>query len=270
MDTLHGLDDLHAWRGGTFVPTMGALHKGHCDLIRLGRACDGPLIVSIFVNPRQFAPSEDLATYPRTLDADLQAAADAGADAVFLPTESDIYPTGHAIDCPPLPAVARAPRLEDGSRPHFFTGVCTVVARLFDLLSPKRAIFGEKDWQQLQVIKAMVEADPDRFPIEILPCPTRREPDGLAMSSRNVHLSPAHRHRALALHRSLELARSATDSAAAEALMRGHLEASDLAIDYAVVRNATTLEASEQPLPPLRALIAARLGDVRLIDNAAL
>lgn len=270
MDTLHGIDDLERWHGATLVPTMGALHEGHCDLVRQAIRHDAPVVVSIFVNPRQFAPSEDLATYPRTLELDLAAARAAGAQAVFVPRETDVYPDGELIECPPLPRVATEPGLEDGSRPHFFTGVCTVVARLFDLIQPARAIFGEKDWQQLQVIQAMVEADQDRFPLQVEACPTLRDDDGLALSSRNAYLTAEDRHRALALWRSLELARDASDVDAAEADMRTHLEASNLQIDYAVIRDASTLEPPTAPGRPLRALIAARLEDVRLIDNAAL
>lgn len=270
MDTLHGIDDMKLWQGATFVPTMGALHEGHCDLIRLGHSLGGPVVVSIFVNPRQFAPDEDLATYPRSLDQDLSAAHNAGADAVFLPEASDIYPSGAADPAPELPRVATAPGLEDGFRPHFFTGVCAVVARLFDLLKPTRAVFGEKDWQQLQVIRAMVELHPNRFPLEIVPGATKRDEDGLALSSRNVHLTDDMRPRALALHRSLHEAVRAPDIDSAQDAMRSHLEASGLDIDYAVVRDARTLEPPTRDGTPLRALIAARLEGIRLIDNDSL
>jgi pantoate--beta-alanine ligase len=267
MDTLHGIDDLERWRGATFVPTMGALHQGHCALIRQGLTFEAPVVVSIFVNEHQFAPGEDFDTYPRTLDADLSAACDAGASAVFLPSADLVYPPGAAAQFSPLPRVATMPGLEDACRPRFFPGVCLVVARLFDLVRPARAVFGEKDWQQLKVIEAMVQRDTKRFPMDIVGCPTSRECDGLALSSRNAYLDAQQRVRATALWRALELAKSANGADEAEQAMVSCLQAADLCVEYAVVRDAETL-GDPDVMRPLRALIAARLDSLRLIDNA--
>ena len=280
MDTLQGIDDLRRWRGATFVPTMGALHEGHCALIRCGAAFGSPVVVSIFVNAHQFAPDEDLDTYPRSLNADLDAAQRSGAAAVFLPEADLVFPNGVDLHCPSLPHVATSPGLEDACRPHFFPGVCLVVARLFDLLRPARAVFGEKDWQQLKVIEAMVRNDAERFPLDIVGCPTSRDADGLALSSRNAYLDEQQRGRAAALWQALQLAQVADDVGAAENAMNACLNAAGLDVEYAVVRDTETLERSDaidgdhlhlidpQPLPAMRALIAARLDGVRLIDNA--
>jgi len=281
MDTLHGIDDLERWRGATFVPTMGALHEGHCGLIRCGVAFGAPVVVSIFVNEHQFTPGEDFETYPRSIDADLDAARAAGAAAVFVPTTDLVFPGDTAVHSPKLPRVATAPGLEDACRPHFFAGVCLVVARLFDLVQPGRAIFGEKDWQQLKVIEAMVRDNADRFPLDIVGCPTGRADDGLALSSRNAYLDDQQRGRATALWRALEAAQQAHahgGAAKTEQAMDACLRAAGLDVEYAVVRDAETLDAPISTGPnkeadaqrPLRALIAARLDSVRLIDNAGL
>jgi pantoate--beta-alanine ligase len=271
--------------GCVLVPTMGALHAGHADLVRRAanlardRRAPGGAIVTIFVNPTQFNDPADLARYPRTLDADLALCKSRGAAAVFAPTPADIYPPGLTIPVPPLPAVATAPALEDAHRPGHFAGVAQVVRRLFDLTRPSAAIFGEKDWQQLALIRALAaagHATANPPSPEIVPAPTVREPSGLAMSSRNRFLSAAEREQAAAIHRALRDASSAATASAAEALMRSALESSGLRVEYAVVRHALTL-APLTPLAPVppgspppeaRALIAARLGSVRLIDNA--
>src|SRR5688572_19846269 len=185
--------------GVAFVPTMGALHAGHLALIQraagLMRRSTGkaaPVVVSIFVNPTQFGPNEDYTRYPRMLEADVAAAQSAGADIIFAPDVKEIYPSGGSEDFlgRELPAVATRPHLEEAHRPTHFAGVCQVVARLFDLVQPRFAVFGEKDYQQLLVIKTMADAQPDRWSdLQIIAHPTVREPDGLAMSSRNAYLT---------------------------------------------------------------------------------
>lgn len=267
-------DDLGPFHGGVFVPTMGALHAGHARLVRHAAAMPGragaAVVVSIFVNPTQFNDPGDLARYPRTLEADLELCREAGAEAVFAPGVEAVYPPGVAMVQGKLPAVATEPGLEDAHRPGHFAGVCQVVRRLFELVRPRAAVFGEKDWQQLQVIRAMTAQE--RLGVEIVPVPTVREADGLAMSSRNVFLTPDARARASAISRALCEANAATSGAGAEARMRQMLIAAGLEVEYAVVRDAQTL----MPLPVNarhgRALIAARVragaGTVRLIDNA--
>ncbi len=262
-------ESLAAFGGGTFVPTMGALHDGHGSLIRRARELGRPVIVSIFVNPTQFGLSEDLTRYPRTPEADRFIAEQAGADVVFMPSPEAVYPPGLEIPIPPLPPVATHPQLEDAHRPTHFAGVCQVVARLFDLVRPRMAIFGEKDWQQLKVVEAMVEAAGIRWPgLRVIAQPTEREPDGLAMSSRNRYLRPEQRDQALGLVRALQAAHAAQHPATAELLMRDTLEAHGLIVDYAVVRHPSTLMPIESFTEPSRALIAAHLEGVRLIDNA--
>jgi pantoate--beta-alanine ligase len=253
--------------GGVLVPTMGALHRGHIALVERAAAMagGGPCVVSIFVNPTQFNEKADFDRYPRTPKMDMDMCREAGATLVFAPDAETMYPTPEAAPVPPLPAVAAQPGLEDGFRPGHFAGVCQVVLRLFRLLEPATAVFGEKDWQQLQVITAMTRQE--GLGIRIVPHPTIRDPDGLAMSSRNRFLSEEERHAALAIPRALAAAGAAPDPAAAERAMREELERSTLQVEYAVVRDATTLVG-----PPGRdggrALIAARSGRTRLIDNA--
>jgi pantoate--beta-alanine ligase len=250
---------------------MGALHEGHAALIRRARELATPVVVSVFVNPTQFGPGEDFDRYPRTLEADQAVAERAGADVLLAPAASSVYPPDEPVVVPALPAVASRPRLEDAARPGHFAGVCQVVARLFDLVPASVAVFGEKDWQQLQVIRALVASLPSRWPaLRIVGHPTIRERDGLAISSRNRYLLPAQRQRALGLSRALQIAASAQRPETAERLMRSVLEEHGLAIDYAVIRDAETLEPVTGFESPTRALIAARLEQVRLIDNAAM
>jgi pantoate--beta-alanine ligase len=270
--------------GGAFVPTMGALHEGHASLIRRAKATGLPVCVSIFVNPTQFGPKEDLSRYPRTLDGDLAIAGRDGADVVFVPGVEAMYPEGideanRVASTLQLPDVATKPGLEDRCRPGHFAGVQLVVARLFDMVRPKAAVFGEKDWQQLKLIEAMVArakaAEPARWPeLRILPHATVRERDGLAMSSRNRYLTPELRERSLGIARALQVAHSAQRPATAEKLMRETLELHGFSIDYAVVRDADSLMPVGDFARPARALIAARVGPaeapVRLIDNAAM
>ncbi|HZW06291.1 MAG TPA: pantoate--beta-alanine ligase [Phycisphaerales bacterium] len=277
MQVISDAADLAPLYGNLFVPTMGALHDGHATLVRsAARVRDAaptggpPVVVSIFVNPTQFNDATDLARYPRTLDADLAVCHRAGADAVFIPEPETVYPPDHAVAVPPLPAAATQPRLEDALRPGHFEGVCQVVARLFDLVKPSAAFFGEKDYQQLAVVRAMTAAL--LLPVEIVPVPTVREHDGLAMSSRNRFIPADKRARAAAISRALCEASSAacsSPSSAESAMRRVLLDAgfSDADIQYAVVRDAETLSAPAQGRPA-RALIAASLPPVRLIDNA--
>lgn len=268
------------WRAGggpVIVPTMGALHAGHERLIRIAteraRADANPLgcVVWIFVNPTQFTDPTDLDRYPRTLDADVEVCSRAGARAVFAPAVSDVYSPAEPVPVPPLPAVATAPGLEDAHRPGHFAGVCQVVNRFFQLMRPSAAAFGEKDWQQLAVIREMVRML--ALDVEIRAVPTVREPDGLAMSSRNRFLDAEGRARAVSLSHALRLASDAESVAEAESVMASTLRAAGAEIDYAVVRDARSLtvlppdatHTSESA--PRRALIAARIGRVRLIDN---
>lgn len=267
--------ELRRHAGGIFVPTMGALHAGHAALVR--RAAElaaerggAPVVVSIFVNPTQFAPNEDFTRYPRTLEADLELAGEAGATVAFVPRVEEMYPPGETVMTPPLPPTATEPKLEDAFRPTHFAGVCQVVARLFDLVRPRAAVFGEKDYQQLRVITQMVERAGGRWgELRIVPHETVREQDGLAMSSRNRYLKVEERERALALSRALRGVSLGMGVAEAESMMRAMLESAGLKVDYAVVRDEATLGPVEEMRPGARALIAARLGEVRLIDNAA-
>ena len=264
------------FRGCGFVPTMGALHEGHGSLVTRARADGRPVVVSIFVNPTQFGPKEDYARYPRTLDSDCALLEPLGAAAVFVPSVEAIYPRGldaarEEAAALPLPDVATKPRLEDACRPTHFGGVALVVGRLFDLVGASAAYFGEKDFQQLRLIQDMVDADRARFgDLRIVPCPTVRERDGLAMSSRNRYLSRDERTAAIALSRALQVAHSAQRVETAERLMRDTLDSFGLETEYAVVRDARTLMPVSGFERPTRALIAARLGSTRLIDNAAM
>jgi pantoate--beta-alanine ligase len=252
------------------VPTMGALHQGHLALVRLGCRHAGSVIVSIFVNPAQFAPSEDLASYPRDLAADLTALAGSGADLAWVPATDTMYPPGFATRIVPEgPALVG---LEDKFRPHFFAGVATVVAKLLLQCRPDIAIFGEKDYQQLQVITALAR-DLD-LPVKILGAPIVRERDGLAMSSRNAYLAPPERAVAPRLHRVLadcadEIALGA-DMSGVIAQGRAAIEHAGFVLDYLEARHAGTLRpiGSAQD-GPIRLLAAARLGRTRLIDNVA-
>lgn len=242
--------------GCAFVPTMGALHQGHLSLIETGKNRNRPVLVSIFVNPTQFSPHEDFDAYPRDLDRDLALLEDAGADAVFAPSHETVYPEVPTHIA--LPEVATKPNLEDASRPTHFQGVCAVVSRLFDLVKPSVAVFGEKDFQQLQVIKKFVEEDERWEGLEIVCSPIIREEDGLAMSSRNVYLSESQRSNAAGLAQAIRCKD--------EHEMCSTIESAGFDVDYAVLRDAQTLLA---PIDgrPVRALVAARAGDIRLIDN---
>ena len=274
MRVVYKESGLEAVSAGVLVPTMGALHEGHLALVRRARPLAAPLVVSIFVNPTQFGPAEDCRHYPRTLEADLAAAQDAGADVVFAPDVRTMYPPEKKVPVPPLPPVATMPGLEDAHRPGHFAGVCQVVARLFDMVMPSVAVFGEKDYQQLLVITDMVRAEAGRWPgLRIESLETVRDADGLALSSRNAYLQDGQRDQALGLYRAMASAQQAACDGALpadmESLMRGILDEHRLAVDYAAVRDARTLEAPD-PSRPARVLVAARLGDLRLIDNMSL
>jgi pantoate--beta-alanine ligase len=257
-------------KGGkiALVPTMGALHAGHLALVRQARRRARHVIVSIFVNPAQFAPHEDLATYPRTFAADRAALDEASVDIIWAPTTAAIYPAGFATRVVPEgPATAG---LEDRFRPHFFGGVSTVVAKLLTQSTPDFAMFGEKDYQQLQVVTRMAK-DLD-LPVKIVPVPTVREKDGLALSSRNAYLSAADRAAAPALYRVLKdcADRIAHGELLARVLDEGgaEIERAGFSLDYLEARNATTLKpVASAKDGPRRLLVAARIGKTRLIDN---
>lgn len=249
---------------GVFVPTMGALHAGHIALIEHAASIGRPVVVSIFINPTQFNEQSDFERYPRTLETDIAACERAGASVVFAPPVEVMYPPGITIETPPLPDVATKPGLEDAHRPGHFAGVCQVCTRLFELVKPAKAIFGEKDWQQLAVIRAMVQSL--KLSLEIVGHPTIREPDGLAMSSRNALLTPNHRRRATALSKALIEASDHRDAEEAGRAGRRVLLANRIVPEYFVIRDAATL--GPVAAASARALVAAKVGDVRLIDNA--
>lgn len=253
-----------------FVPTMGALHDGHLSLVRLARAHCDRVVASIFVNPAQFAPGEDFDAYPRGAIEDAEKLASAHCDLIYMPETALMYPDGFASEVI-IGGVAEG--LETANRPQFFRGVATVVAKLFNQVRPDVAVFGEKDYQQLLVIRKMV-ADLD-FPIDIIAGETVRERDGLAMSSRNAYLAPADRERAAKLNGILR--DFATDIAAGspveEAKAKAHRSADAAfdAVDYMEARCADTLAPLNGTLAGRRAriLAAVRLGETRLIDNCA-
>ncbi|PIQ83763.1 MAG: pantoate--beta-alanine ligase [Candidatus Omnitrophica bacterium CG11_big_fil_rev_8_21_14_0_20_63_9] len=251
-----------------FVPTMGALHEGHSSLIRAAAASSDVVIVSIFVNPMQFGPREDLARYPRPLQQDLRFARRAGADIAFVPSVQDIYPRGFATSVDPG-WLAR--RWEGQARPGHFRGVATVVTILFELTRPTVAYFGQKDYQQVRVVQQLVRDL--RLPVRIRLCPTVREPDGLAMSSRNVYLTPRQRHDALVLVRSLRAARALIRrgerrASSVQAAMRQMIRATAGArVEYAAAVDASTLEPVKRLRGRIALLVAARVGSTRLIDN---
>jgi pantoate--beta-alanine ligase len=252
------------------VPTMGALHAGHLALVRLARGQADRVVVSIFVNPTQFAPHEDFGRYPRTLDADVEKLAGVAADLVYAPAGDEMYPEGFATRV--VPEGGPAAGLESDARPHFFGGVATVVTKLLRQAEPDLAVFGEKDWQQLQVVKRLV-ADLD-LGVEIVAGPTEREPDGLALSSRNAYLSAEHRAAAPALHRALTEAAALIGGGAPMgptlARARSSVEAVGFTVDYLEGRHASDLTPIEGPHHgPVRLLVAARIGGTRLIDNVA-
>ena len=252
------------------VPTMGALHAGHVSLLREGRRRGDQLALSIFVNPTQFGPTEDLSRYPRDLPGDLAQAAEAGTDVAYVPEARDVYPEDFQTY---IEVRGLEQGLDGGSRPGHFVGVATVVCKLFNVVRPHVALFGEKDFQQLAVIRRMV-ADLD-MSVEILGLPIVREPDGLAMSSRNAYLSPDERRRALALSRGLSAARAQAEAgeraaAALVARARDALDAEVDLVDYVELRDAETLAPVERLERPAILMVAAYVGKTRLIDNLRL
>ena len=250
------------------VPTMGALHEGHLSLVRAARGQCDVTIATIFVNPTQFGPMEDFDHYPRTMQQDIEALDRAGTDVAFVPDRETMYPPGFSTYVDP-PEVARL--WEGQCRPGHFRGVTTVVLKLFQLAQADMAYFGQKDYQQARVIQCM--AEDLAVPIAVRICPTVREPDGLAMSSRNRYLDPAERWRALALWRSLSLAREMVAGGERDALRIGQrmqerlLEGGVDRIDYAALADPATLQPVTRVDSPVVALIAAMVGQTRLIDN---
>jgi pantoate--beta-alanine ligase len=252
------------------VPTMGALHAGHTSLADAARRDCEFVVVTIFVNPAQFGPHEDFSRYPRTLEADSRLLADHGVDLIYAPATEAMYRPEHATY-----VVMEGPALvlEGEFRPGHFRGVATIVLKLFNLVLPDRAYFGRKDYQQALLIRQMV-ADLN-LPIHVELCPIVRESDGLALSSRNVYLSPEERRRALSISQSLRLAKKlasdgTTDAATLIARMRALLEAAGLNIDYVALADPHTLEPVTIVNRPTVAAIAARVGATRLIDNELL
>jgi pantoate--beta-alanine ligase len=250
------------------VPTMGALHAGHLSLVeRAANECEF-VIVTIFVNPTQFGPAEDFSKYPRTLEADLEALTPWGVDIVFCPSDDEMYRPGHSTSVAP-PSVSGP--LEGECRPGHFGGVATVCLKLFHLASPDVAYFGQKDYQQAAVIRQMVD-DLD-VPLKIEVCPTVREPDGLAMSSRNAYLSPEERQQALAVPRCLFLARDliangeCDGATIGESMKKSLVDAGVGKIDYATIIEPVRLSEVDQVEGPVVAIVAAMVGATRLIDN---
>jgi pantoate--beta-alanine ligase len=314
MKVLHTIEAYRAWRKNIpvelvapFVPTMGALHEGHASLVRQARAlADRPpapakaVIASIFVNPTQFGPQEDFAKYPRTLAADCAVLEAAGCDAVFVPSGAEMYPSGQSVAAAASVGSGNLPNAASqnallttvdpgpmgdilagapvGGRPGHFRGVCTVVAKLLLITQPTHLLLGQKDFQQQAILRRMC-ADLN-FPLEVVTCPTLRESDGLAMSSRNRYLSPEERARAPALFEALALAKTHIDrgersAAVLDAAMHTHLTHRGLFPQYALTADAQTLTPfrdlpQQSIVAPAVLLIAARLGTTRLIDNMLL
>lgn len=279
METFHNPAELHAWcaaekrlgRAIGLVPTMGCLHQGHLSLIRLAKERCDRVVVSVFVNPTQFAPNEDYDAYPRREQDDLALCQAEGADAVFLPRPADLYAQDHSAW---VEETLLAKTLEGAQRPTHFRGVCTVVAKLFNIVQPDLAVFGQKDFQQVAVIRRMVRDL--NFPIEILRAPIVRDADGLALSSRNAYLTPENRASALCLSRAVRQAQDAVaagqrDAAAIQADADRTLRDAGWIPDYAIVVDGETLMPIPTVLPGASALLlAARKDGLRLIDNTLL
>jgi pantoate--beta-alanine ligase len=256
------------------VPTMGALHRGHLALVRVARkraGREGEVAVSIFVNPLQFEPGSDIEKYPRPREQDAEACRDAGVDVFFRPDVNEMY---LADDSVYVDETALSQRLEGASRPGHFRGVCTVVTKLFNLLAPDAAVFGEKDYQQLAIVQRMVRDL--NFPVEIISVPTVREPDGLALSSRNQYLSADERSDATVLSRALQDAKArvtAGETSAGKLISLVNetiASAKSARVDYVSVVGGETLEPLEVVRPNARMLVAVFIGKTRLIDNIAL
>ena len=260
-------------RGGRvgLVPTMGALHEGHLSLVRAAKAQCNTVVVSLFVNPTQFGPSEDLARYPRPFERDRDLLEKEGVAILFAPSVEEMYPPGEVtrVDVEGL-----SEKLDGRSRPGHFRGVTTIVSKLFHIIEPDVAFFGQKDAAQSAVIRRMVRDL--NFPVEIVICPIVREPDGLAMSSRNVYLSPDQRRRALALHRSLTRVEAAfraggiTSAALTAYAIEVFAKEPQIRLDYFEIVDPDTLDPIEQIEQPALAAVAAYVGPTRLIDNLIL
>ncbi|MFM8929954.1 MAG: pantoate--beta-alanine ligase [Betaproteobacteria bacterium] len=273
MRVIHTIAELRSALAGApavgFVPTMGNLHQGHLDLVRIIRPQSSVVVASIFVNRLQFGPHEDFDRYPRTLQGDVQALESVGCDLVFAPDEPELYPVAQGYKVHPPPELADI--LEGHFRPGFFVGVATVVHKLFNIVQPHRAVFGQKDYQQLMVIRQMVRQM--TLPIEILAGPTTRAADGLALSSRNGYLSAAERAEAPQLHALLQhmahrvRAEGLGAVATIEAEACAALAARGWLPDYLCIRRRDDLQPPAQAGEPLVALAAAKLGTTRLIDN---
>lgn len=270
LSSLNSLRQARTTLPGSFglVPTMGALHEGHLSLVRRAKAECEHVGVSLFVNPTQFGPSEDLSHYPRDLNRDLKLLEPLGVDLVWTPTPEDVYPPGFQtwvnVENVSLP-------LEGKQRPGHFRGVATVVAKLFNAFTPDKAYFGQKDAQQVIVIKRM--ARDLNFPLEVVLCPTLREPDGLAMSSRNVYLSPEERRAATVLYRALSAAKQEFDSGQRDAELLRSILASTIAAEplareeYVSAADPDTLAELEQIKDQVLLSLAVKIGKTRLIDN---
>jgi pantoate--beta-alanine ligase len=276
MRTIRTVAELRAWLGNArsegrtvgLVPTMGAFHAGHHALMRAARAEQDAVVVSLFVNPTQFNDPEDLAAYPRSEDEDAAQAAELGVDVLFAPPVSEVYPEGFATTV----SVSGLTSILEGAErgPGHFAGVCTVVCKLLNMVAPDVAYFGQKDAQQVAVVKRMVR-DLD-IPVRIEVLPTVREPDGLALSSRNVRLSPADRERALGLSRGLRAAADAVAAGERDAarIRAVALEALGLEPEYFALVDPETFADVSTVDGPVLAAVAARVGPVRLIDNVVL
>ncbi len=279
MKIIHSVQDMQAWadslrregKTSAFVPTMGYLHEGHLSLLRLGKKRADKLVLSIFVNPTQFGPTEDLDSYPRSLESDLKMAEEEGVDAVFVPTDEALYPKGYQtyVGLETLPN-----HLCGLSRPVFLRGVATVVTQLFNMVKPNFAIFGEKDFQQLAVIRQMVKDL--KFDIDIVGGPIVREEDGLAMSSRNAYLKEHMRPAALSLSQALGKAQKMVEKGIKdtgriqEEARKIISEYSENTIDYISICDPTTLDPVESIKGPTLMALAVNLHKIRLIDNKVL
>jgi pantoate--beta-alanine ligase len=273
IDGLRGRLDAARAAGRTvgLVPTMGYLHDGHLSLARAAAADCDEVVLTIFVNPLQFAPDEDLATYPRDPDGDAAKAAAAGVSLLFSPSLHEMYPDGRDAVLTQVAVPELSSSMEGASRRTHFGGVCTVVAKLFNVVGPCRAYFGEKDYQQLAIVRRM--ALDLSFPVEVVGCPVVREADGLAMSSRNVYLAEDERRVAPVLHRALRLGAAAirsgtTDADEVRTLMRAEIQAAPLGeLDYVEVADPDTLAPLSVATVRARLFGAVRFGRARLIDN---
>jgi pantoate--beta-alanine ligase len=265
-DTRLALKQLNGPLG--LVPTMGALHEGHLSLVRAARRECSSVAVSIFVNPKQFAPSEDFDRYPRTFEADCELLQREGVDLIFAPSVEEMYPAGGTRTFIEVPGVSD--RLDGASRPGHFRGVATVVAKLFHIIQPQAAYFGQKDAAQIAVLRAMVRDL--NIPVDLRVCPTVRDADGLALSSRNRHLSPAERTAALSIHRALRHAQSLVDAGANGRVIRPVMmdilkSTPGLRLDYVEIVHPDTLLPNPSARPPVLIAVAASAGATRLIDN---